>query len=355
MTALTTAEADPRQILSRWLFANTAQQAVGVAARMRLADVIAESAAGDGSADGSADVEELASRYDIPPRRLARLLRALASLGLCVERGPERFALTEAGALLRADVPGSLRELVMLYLAESTQVAIRELEYSIRTGKPGFDQAFGEPVFDYYADRPELSAVFNTAMGAVTRTIAEVLPDHYDFGRYEAITDIGGGNGTLLASVLGRYPHVRGVVFDSAEGSADAGETIRAAGLAGRCTTEIGDFFSAVPAGSDLYLLKSILHDWDDERAVTILRNVRGAVGDHGRLAIVELVLPESVADGESEDPFIADLNMLVLCGGQERTLADFRHLCARAEFAITDVVPVPNQSGLCVLEAAPV
>ncbi|MET0188904.1 MAG: methyltransferase, partial [Pseudonocardia sediminis] len=197
-------------------------------------------------------------------------------------------------------------------------------------------------------------------MRAGTAQMAGLLADEVDFSRSGAVVDVGGGDGTLLAAVLCAHPQLRGTVYDSVEGSAQAPATIETAGLGRRCTVETGDFFDRVPAGGDTYLLKSIVHDWDDERAATILRHccdalLEGRPPTGGRVLVAEPVLPDTVTPGDSPGRYLSDLNMLVNVGGRERTRDDFAALFRSAGLVLTDVVELPAHTGFCVLEAAPV
>lgn len=338
------AQTDPYQHLVQLVNGAMATQLVRAAATMNLADAIG---------DEEPTVENLAARYSIPATRMVRLLRALAAVGLCTERGEGRYALTEMGALLRTDHPDSAHSLVRMFTDEVILGAWPRLLYSVRTGDPAFDTLFGMPFFEYVKDKPELSALFNAAMGQTTRTIAQRLPDVHDFSDVTRAMDIGGGDGTLLAEVLRRNPGLRGVVYDNAEEvMTQVAETAGAAGVANRCSVVLGDFFQDVPDGADLHMLKSVLHDWDDDRAAMILDHSRAALPEHGRLLIIEPVLPDTVPTDADPWPYLSDLNMLVLLNGRERTRGDFERLCTRSGFTITGVVPVsPDHS---VIVAAP-
>jgi len=338
--------ASARGLVMLQLIGSRATQVMALMVRMDLADAIG---------DGESDLDELSRSCEIAPELLNRLLRALTSLGLCVESAPGKFALTDAGALLRKKHPDSLYEFVRFHTSPVTLQPWTLLEHSIRTGRPAFDKYFGTPLYQYFANDPELSAQFNAAMHEESRTAAGAVAEHYDFSPFGVVTDIGGGDGTLITTILKHNPGLNGVVFDTAEGAAQAAGTVRAAGLGRRCTIATGDFFDTIPAGSDLYLLKSTIHNWNDERAVTILRNCRAAMSDHGRLLIIDVVLPDRAAPDSAElDPYIKDLQMLVLVGGQERTRAEFDQLCAQAGLTITDVVPLPPHVGLSIIEIAP-
>lgn len=277
---------------------------------------------------------------------MTRLLRALAAIGLLTEK-PEGFALTPAGTLLRTGTPDSMNEFVRMFTDPAILGAWQELDSSIRTGKPAFDSVFGTDFFSHLKTRPELSAQFNASMSQGTRLTAATLPSLYDFGRFRTLVDVGGGDGTLLAAILREHPNLRGILFDTPEG-------LKEAALPDQATTATGDFFTKVPEGGDLYLIKSVLHDWDDERCATILRNIRQVIPVEGRVLIIEPVFPELV-DGSMPPPmYLSDLNMLVNLGGRERTASEFGELCQRAGFAVTGITPMPPPAAFSVIEAAP-
>ncbi|MEO3751819.1 methyltransferase [Streptomyces sp. B6B3] len=307
--------------------------------------------------DAERPAAELAAECGADPQAMLRLLRALAAVGVLSETEPGRFSVGEVGTLLRGDGPEAFASYVRLFNPPIAQAWDR-LEDSVRTGKPVFSEVFGKEFFDWLRDDAELSAVFNGAMSHGTRAAAAVLPAHYDFSRFRTVVDVGGGDGTLLAAILRAHPAVRGVLFDSAEGLAQADATLRRAGVADRCEPRTGDFFAGVPDGGDVYLLKSVLHDWDDERSATILRHCRAAMADGGRVLIVESLLPPVVASpdssGASPLPYLSDLSMLVGFGGRERTREDFDTLCTTADLTLTAVTPLPPPHPYTLLEAAP-
>ncbi|ESU51850.1 methyltransferase [Streptomyces filamentosus] len=347
-----TTEADARRTVISAVFGTLATQAVGAAARLELADRIGE---------GGADTDELALACGVPAEQLGRLLRALASLGLCVESRPGRFALTEAGALLRRDNPASLLAFAAFLTHDVFQRNWLNLQESLDTGLPAFDTAFGRPVYDYLSGRPELAALFHAAMSKRHRPLemAAAISAVYDLGRFSTVVDVGGGDGTLLAAFLDRYPHLTGTVLETEAGAARARETIAGSGLTERCRAVAGDFFAEVPKGADLYLIKNVVLNWDDERAWTILRRVRDAMPDHGKLLIAEPVLPDT-ADADSlnhaalENPYLTDLHMLVTIGGRQRTRAEYTAICARAGLRVTDVVPLAQELNASLIEVVP-
>lgn len=332
--------------LIRMVFGHMATQVLATTAQLGLMDLIG---------DDEKSAAELAEKCDTDEQSTHRLLRTLAAMGLLSETKPGSFSLTLTGSLLRTDHRDSVRSLVRMFADPTIVQAWERLEECVRTGQPSFSTVFGTDFFSYLKDKPEMSADFNAAMSEGTRATADVLPAHFEFGPYETIVDVGGGDGTLLAAILRAHSSARGIVFDTAEGLSQAGHTIEQEGLSGRIALESGDFFESVPAGGDLYILKSVIHDWDDDRAATILRNCRAVVPDHGRLLIIEPVFP-TTADG-SVPPFmyLNDLNMLVKHGGRERTRADLEQLCGQVGFAVTGVTPLPPYKAFSVVEVAPV
>ncbi|MEU4805427.1 methyltransferase [Actinosynnema sp. NPDC023587] len=336
----TTTEA--RRTVVDLVFGSMAAQVVSAVVRLGVADAIA---------DGEPTTGEVAGACGTPVGPMRRLLRAVAALGLATERAGDRVALTPAGALLRADGPASMHTFARVFTDPVMVRAWHDLDQAVRDDRTTFEDAFGVPFFDHLQSAPELGAAFNAAMGQGTWIVAALLPDACDLGRFAPITDVGGGDGTLLAAVLKRHEGLRGTVFDTAAGSARAGDTLRAAGVAARSGVTTGDFFTDVPDSTDVVLLKSILHDWDDERCRTILGHCRQALPPHGRLLVVEPVLPEAVADATAPVVYLSDLNMLVNVGGRERTRAEFETLLGDNGFAVADVVPLPP-SGYCLIEA---
>ncbi|GAA1950688.1 methyltransferase [Amycolatopsis minnesotensis] len=339
------AQQDPeaRGTVTRLAMGFMMTHAVRAAADLKLLDAV-----GSGTRAAAAVATELGT----PAETTTRLLRALTALGLCTEPRPGEFSATAAGALMRSDHPASMHAFVETFTDPVMTSAWPELPFSVRTGRTAFDEVHGKPFFAYLREEPEKSALFNDAMRDGTRAVAETLPNCFDFGPYRTVLDIGGGDGTLISPVLRENPHLRGIVFDSGEGGAQAPERLAAAGVGDRCAVAAGDFFSAVPAGAEVYLIKSILHDWDDDRSTTILGHCRSVIPADGRLLIVEPVLPET-ADPALARLYLSDLNMLVNVGGRERTRADFEALCARAGFTVTGANPIPD-TGYWLLEAVP-
>jgi ubiquinone/menaquinone biosynthesis C-methylase UbiE len=228
------------------------------------------------------------------------------------------------------------------------------LLHSVITGEPAFDHEFGVPAFAYLEDHPAAADVYHHGMAQNRGEATAATATAYDFATFDTIVDVGGGNGSLLLEILKTFPGPRGVVFDLEHARPDAGAAIEAAGLSGRVHFEAGDFFSAVPAGGDCYLLRQVIHDWDDARAETILRRCRQVIPPHGRLLLVELLLP---AEGDpGVEAVMLDITMLVRVGGRERTEAEYRALLDRARFRLDRVIPTPVRFSIldCVPLQAP-
>jgi SAM-dependent methyltransferase len=349
-TDVRTAGPADRELIVRLAFGSMAAQTLRAAVRLRVVELL------DGAPRRAAEV---AAEAGAEPHSMTRLLRALTALGLLAEHAPGTFSVTPAGALLDPGRPDSLASCVRMFTEPAIVRAWEHLDDSVRTGEVAFDTVFGTDFFSHLGRHPELSAEFNAAMGQAVAETAAALPHAVDFGRFASVTDVGGGDGTLLAGVLAAHPGLTGVVFDTAEGLAGAPRTLERHGLAGRCSLVAGDFFRAVPEGSDLYVVKSVLHDWTDEQAVTILGHCRAVLPPGGRVLIVEPVLPEVVdAAGAAEVTdggvtYLSDLNMLVNLGGRERTRQDFEEVCHRAGLVLVSVTPLAGAAPFSVIEAA--
>jgi len=295
--------------------------------------------------------DELSAASAAHAPSLRRLLRALASLGVLVEAEDNRFALTPMGELLCSDVPGSLRAAVLLYGGRRQWTAWAQLFESVKTGKTAFPLRSADKFAEMAARDPAGAAVFNEAMEALTGPVQASVTAAYDFSQARTVVDVGGGYGSLLASILTANPTLRGVLFEIAPVIEAARGRLAAARLSERCDLVAGDAFDAVPAGGDIYVIKWVLHDWDDELSIRILANCRRAMQADARLLIVERVLPARAA-ADAASAFLSDLNMLLLSGGVERTEPEYRALLAAAGFALRRVVPIAAPHHL--LEAAP-
>jgi hypothetical protein len=291
-------------------------------------------------------VEELAARVGADPSALYRVMRLLASDGIFSEATPRAFIGTPLSEGLREDQPHSIRYLAMQQGGPSYLAAGHMLQ-CVQTGEPAAETVFGRPFFEFLAADPEAGEIFNRAMAGTTRARVAAALEH-DWSRASVVADIGGGNGSLLSAVLGAQPQLRGVVFDLARVVAEARPIIEEAGLSERCELVAGDFFADSLPSADTYLLAQILHDWDDERAVAILRNCRRSITDDGRLLVLEQVLPEG---DEPSYAKVIDLIMMTLLGGKERTQAEWDSLLRAAGFELVGVTTKPAAS---LIAAAP-
>src|SRR5262245_25852933 len=311
----------------------------------------AELGIADHLVDGPSSSEKLAQATSTHPRSLYRLLRLLCSVGVFTETQPDRFAQTPLSECLRTGVPGSMRSWLRMIGLKNRQHMQGEALHSIKTGEPVFERVTGMGFFEYHAAHPEEGEIFNQAMNDMGKGGAIAVVQSYDFSGIGKIMDVGGGHGTLIAAILRKYPEMTGILFDSPHVAESARESIAAAGLAQRCEIVGGDFFKSVPAGCDAYLLRWIIHDWDDDRALTILRNCRQAMGVRSRLLLIESVIP---AGNEFHPGKFMDYIML-LCfrGGQERTEEEFESLLREADLRLNKVTP--TGSPLSVIEAVPI
>lgn len=331
-------EQDARDRLHEMLPDGREIQMIYVAAKLNIADLLWE---------GPATVEELASRSKAHAPALYRVLRALASRGIFTEVEPGRFGLTEMAHFLRSDVPDSMKNRA-LWIGEPWRWhAFGELLYSVQTGQPAFNHVFGQNMFDYLHTTPDANAVFNQAMTDMTRIQGEAVADFYDFNHASRIIDIGGGHGALLAAILKRYPQSQGILLDQPVVLEGAGSLLAAADVLERCKLVEGSFFEALPKGGDIYILKHILHDWDDERALAILRNCRLAMAKRATLLIIEWVIPPGNGRHHGK---IADIEMLTLFGSRERTDAEYTKLLSTAGFEVKSISPTPG--GVDMIEA---
>ncbi|MEV3993195.1 methyltransferase [Streptomyces sp. NPDC049837] len=322
-----------------------AAKSVHAAAELGLADLLAERPYSS---------TELAEKTGTHPASLRRLLLALAGLGVVTQTDDDRFELAGLGQPLRRDAPDSVLALVRLGCGPEVWRAWEHLLPSIRTGQPAWELAHGVNWLDFYADNPERAAVFNASQAEHTRDTMPAVLAATDFSRFHTVVDVGGGDGTLMAHVLSSHPQLQGVVFDVPTGLAAAAGRLASAGVADRCRVISGDFFTSVPEGADAYLLKEILHDWEDDEAIAILRTIRAAAPPDGRLLVVERVLPERASPGPAAAHlYLRDLLMLTVTGGRERTEREFHALFEAAGFVPARATgPLPF--GYRVLEATP-
>jgi O-methyltransferase domain/Dimerisation domain len=308
-----------------------------VAAKLGIPDLIK---------DGPKSAEELAAATGAHAPSLFRVLRALAPIGILTQDASNRFGITPLSETLRSDISGSLRAFALTELGEEHYPAWGEVLYSVRTGGIAFDHAFGETCWEFFAKHPDNAKIFNDAMSGLTAQANEALHAAYDFAGINTIVDVGGGHGGLITSILKRNPDMRGILFDSPPVIEGASPHVQNSCVGDRCQLVSGSFFESVPAGGDAHILKWIIHDWNDEQSVTILKNCHRALGENGKLILVEAVVPE---DNEPHFSKFIDLNMLVMNGGRERTAEEFRKLYEASGFRLIRIVP--TESPFSVIE----
>ncbi len=316
-------------------------QALLLAVKLRIAEPLA---------GGPQQAEALARATDTHAPSLRRMLRLLASVGVFEEHADGAFAPTPLGAALREGVPGSARSLVLLIAGERVQEAWRDLEYCVRTGNPVYRKRGVDDPFKDTSRAPEDEAHFDEAMAEPTRLAAAGVAAAYDFASLRSVVDVGGGTGALLIGILKAHPHLRGTVFDQPSVAERARRRIAESGLAERCDAVGGSFFEGVPAGADAYLVKHVIHDWDDERAIRILRHCRAVLPDGGKVLIVEGLYPPRIdASPLARGAAANDVNMLVNTGGRQRSEPEFRALYAASGLTLARIVP--TQAGVSVIE----
>lgn len=324
--------------LIQLIFGKWVSMAVSVAAKLRLADKLAA---------GPKAVAALAAETNTHPESLHRLLRALASVGVFASDDAGKFRLTPVGELLRTGVKGSMRGVADYCGAEWSWKAWGSLIDSVRTGRTAFNEVFGEGCFDYLGKHPAEQAVFDEGMTGFSAAEADAVVAAYDFSGFGTLVDVGGGHGYLLGTILKKAPKLRGVLFDAPH--VVAGAKLQEMGVADRCTTVGGNFFESVPAGGDAYILKHIIHDWNDADCGRILNSIRRVSKPGTKLLLVELVIPP----GDEPHPGkLLDLEMLVVASGKERTEAEYAALVAASGFKLTRVVPTQGPASVVEAEA---
>ena len=310
-------------------------QAIRVAAQLGIADLLAT---------GPRTSDDLAAATSANPGALYRLLRALAAAGVFREEEDQRFALTPVGDCLRRDAPESIYGWAMFVGGTDHWQLWGALDYSIRTGENARRHVSGTDGWTYRQQHPETDVEFDLAMASIANLVIATLLPIFDFGRFATIVDVGGGNGFLLAAILARNPGSRGILFDQPHVVAGAATVLEQAGVADRCEVVGGSFFEAVPGGGDAYLMKSIIHDWEDAESIAILRSCRAAMAEGASLLLVERVLgpPNDVPDSK-----FSDLNMLIGPGGRERWNEEYARLFEATGFEFVGVTRGASAFGI--------
>jgi hypothetical protein len=301
----------------------------------------------DHLANGARSAADLATVTNTNPRALHRFMRTLASFGILTLRDDERFELTELGATLKQGAPGSARATVLTMASPWAWQSFGDFHYSLETGKPAMDKVFGMGIFDYLAQHPGEAALFSESMVGIHGGEPPTVAAAYDFSSCGTIVDVGGATGNMLAHILTRHRQPKGVLFDRPHVVSEAPALLRDRGVADRVTIKEGNFFENVPEGGDAYILSHIIHDWTEAQCHTILGNCRKAMTKGAKLLIVEFVLPEGNTPHFGK---LADMVMLTLPGGEERTAAEYRTLLDAAGFTMTRLVP--TASDVSIVEA---
>jgi len=328
----------PHAQLIQMAMGHWVSQIVYVTAKLGLADHLAH---------GRKSAEELAGITRTDATSLFRLMRTLGHLGILDQDGMNRFGLTALGEALRTGAAGSARATVLTVASDWWSRGFGQLMYSVQTGKSGFEKALGMPVFDWLAKNPEEASMFSETMVGFHGAEPPAVAAAYDFSAFETIVDVGGATGNLLAAILGRYPGLRGILYDLPHVVRDAPALLQARGCADRITIESGSFFEKVPAGAGAYLLSHIIHDWSEDQCLTILGNCRRAMKPGSRLLIIEMVLP---SNGQPHPGKMLDLMMLVGPGGRERTEPEYATLLSQAGLQLNRVVH--TESDVSIVEA---
>jgi hypothetical protein len=309
---------------------------------------VAELGIPDLFAAGPRRCDELARETNTHAPTLFRILRFLTGAGLFNELGPKEFELTRLGSTLRTDLPGSFHPAVRFLLGELWTPWGR-LIHSVRTGETAFDHVHGMGPFEYFRKNPEASAVFNSAMTSLSARSGTGIVERYDFSGLRKVVDVGGGHGLLLATILRANPTMRGVLFDLPDVVVGAGQVLENFGVRDRCEVIGGSFFGGLPPGGEAYVLRQIVHDWDDDRALAILRNCCAAMTETGKVLVIEREI--AAHHREAMRVLHLDLEMLVNVGGMERTEAEYRSLFENAGFRLTTIVPLLDAGGFSVFE----
>jgi SAM-dependent methyltransferase len=312
-----------RDVLREQIMGFRTTQMIHVAAKLGLADCLAA---------GPRSAWDLAAAVGAEPQALHRLLRALASLGIFAQDDAGAFALTPQAELLRSDAQESLRDIALMYGEDWLWQAYGNMTHSVRTGAPAFTKTHGQPFYGYLHAHPRAAARFHAAMSGFSSHETDAILEAYDFATARSVVDIGGGHGGLLAALLRAHAQLAGTLFDLPSVVAGAEATLSELGVADRVRTVAGDFFDEAPAGADLYVMKSVLHNWDDPDAQRILATCRAAMAPEARLLVIERVVPEGNAPAEAK---LFDINMLVVAGGRERTEPEYRRLFEAAGLAV--------------------
>jgi len=328
----------PDAILLQMLMAPMLEKSICIAAKLGIADLLAKN---------SATAEELAQQTKVHGPSLYRILRMLATAGIFAETEDHKFVLTPVASPLRSDVPQSMRDFTIMMGEKWLWDAWGEFEYSVETGGAAHDKVQGMGSFEFFTKNKEAGRVFNNAMTNLSLSCADPIAEAYDYSRFETLVDIAGGHGILLSRILKANPKLRGILFDLPSVIDGAPELLRQEGVSDRVDLKSGSFFESVPEGADAYIMKHIIHDWNDDSSCKILENIRSVMKSDSKILIVEMVVPP----GNEPHPSKAlDLMMLIMEGGKERTKEEYATLLQDSRLKLNSIYP--TKSPYSIVEA---
>ena len=304
-------------------------QCIYVAAKLGIADLLVVS---------PQSYQAIAASTHTNASALYRVLRALASIGIFLETEAGTFAMTPLAAYLRSDSPESLQAMAIMLGEPEHYQAWGDLLYSVQTGDPAFDKRFGKGVFEYFGSNADAAIIFEKSMNSFSAMELRAIAPAYDFSEFKTFVDVGGGYGELIAEILQSYPDSKGILFDEKYVIDNAASTLKKHGIDDRCECVSGSFFDNVPSGADAYLLKHIVHDWDDQRAIQILQTCQRSMSERSKILVMEQLVPSGNTPSGAK---MLDINMLVMCpGGKERTEAEFQYIFEQAGLKLLRIVP---------------
>ncbi|MBX7171550.1 MAG: hypothetical protein K1X72_11385 [Pyrinomonadaceae bacterium] len=334
------AQPSPIEVMLQMMSGFWVSRGIYVAAKLGIADHLQ---------DGAKTAAEIAEATNTHADSLFRVLRMLAMVGVFEQKNDDKFVLTPLSETLLTDSPVSLRPGAIAEMGEVHYAAWGNIMHSVKTGEIAFDNHFGMDVWEYFETDPEKAQNFNKYMAKSSESISQAIVESYDFSKVQKIIDVGGGLGGMISAVLRANPNLSGILFDAPSVVEKSKEFLAGAGVAERCETIGGNFFESVPSGGDLYTMRWIIHDWDDEKSVTILKNIRQVLPENGKLLLLEAVVP---ASGEPHFSKFMDLIMLTMTGGRERTAKEYETLLAKAGLKVTNVIP--TNSFMSIVESVP-
>lgn len=329
----------PHIQLSQMISSYWVAQSIYVVSKLNIADLLKE--------NKSLSCEKLAQLTKTNPSALYRLMRGLSSVGIFAESDFQHFIMTPLAEYLCSDNPQSMKATAIMLGESPHYQAWAEMLYSIKTGKPAFDKVFGMGVFDYFKSHPEDAEIFENSMSSFSYTEEKAILSAYDFSAFKTIVDVGGGYGEMLGSILEKYPSSQGILFDEEYVINNCQKTLEKHGILDRCQAISGSFFEEIPLGGDVYMLKHIIHDWDDERAIKILKNCHNALDNNSKILVMEMIVNDRNLPSAAK---MLDLNMLVMCqGGKERTKEEFQQLFSQADLTLNNIIY--TNEDICILE----